>query len=134
METAGIDHVNIRIPEDGVDEALEFYRGVLGMEPEKLDLYREGERTSFAFRISRGSLLHVRPVEDFETPEDHSFDHFCILFEGGIEDLKEALEEGGVGIEREGTPWGAEGRGPAVYVRDPFGYLVELKKATSTTV
>lgn len=124
-----IDHVNIRIPEDGVDEAVAFYRDVLGFEPERLGNYREGERTSFAFRISDTALLHVRPIDGFERPDGTNFDHFCVV----VDDLgatRERLAEADVEIEREGEPWGATGRAEAIYVEDPFGYRIELKATT----
>lgn len=126
MKYGGIDHVNIKIPEDNLEECLEFYRDKLGFKPEKLDLYREGERTSFAFRISEEAMLHIRSVDDFGSPEGDNFDHFCILVDGELEQLKDRIDE--ENIEREETPWGATGRAPAIYVRDPFGYVIEFKE------
>lgn len=128
MGARRIDHVNIRIPDDGVDKAVAFYHGVLGFEPAKLDLYRSGERTSFAFRISDEALLHVRPVEEFVEPDGTSYDHCCILVDD-LEEYRHRFQTNDVDILREGTPWGATGRAPAVYVEDPFGYRIELKQA-----
>ncbi|MDY6761951.1 MAG: VOC family protein [Candidatus Nanohaloarchaea archaeon] len=127
MDAARIDHVNIRIPEDGVEAAVSFYRDVLGFPPEKLDRYRAGDRTSFAFRISDAAMLHVRPVDDFSEPEEGNYDHLCIALDEDIDAVRGRLEAADVEIEREGTPWGSTGRAPAVYIRDPFNYLVELK-------
>lgn len=124
-----IDHVNIRIPEGDVERAVAFYDGLLGFEPLKLDAYRAGERTSFFFRVGETSVLTIRPVETFEPPSGENLDHFCIVLEETVEELKPRLEERGVEIVREGTPFGATGRAPSVYVRDPFGYLVELKQS-----
>jgi catechol 2,3-dioxygenase-like lactoylglutathione lyase family enzyme len=127
MQVRHIDHVNIKIPEDRVEDAVAFYRDVFGFEPEKLDAYRAGERTSFAFRLGETSLLHVRPVEDFEPPSGDNYDHFCLVLEAGIEELRDLLDEHGIEIRREGEPFGATGRAPAVYIEDPFGYVLELK-------
>lgn len=127
MNGAGIDHVNIKIPEDGVDEAVNFYQKVLGFEPMKLEEFRNGERTSFFFRISENAVINIRPEENFQEPSGKSFDHFCIVLDEKIEDMKEILEENDVEILREGNPLGAKGRGPGVYIRDPFGYKIELK-------
>lgn len=124
MDVDTIDHVNIRIPASGVDDALAFYRDRLGFTPEKLDQYRAGERTSFAFRMGDTTLLHIRPVDDFERPGEENFDHFCIVTPD-FEDARMELEDV---TEREGTPWGATGRAPAIYVEDPFGYRIEIKK------
>ena len=43
------------------------------------------------------------------------------------EDVKKILEENDIEILREGNPLGAKGRGPGVYIEDPFGYRIELK-------
>lgn len=127
MKGSGIDHVNIKIPEDGVDEAIEFYQEVLGFEPMNLEEFRNGERTSFFFRISGDAVINIRLEEKFEEPSDKNFDHFCITLDEKIEDVKETLEENDVEIVREGNPLGAKGRGSGVYIRDPFGYKIELK-------
>ncbi len=44
-----------------------------------------------------------------------------------IEEVRNRLEAAGVPIEKELTPLGATGEAPAVYMKNPFGYTVELK-------
>lgn len=128
MDVRHIDHVNIKIPTSGVDRAIEFYRDTLGLDPEQLDAYRTGDRTLFSFRLSDDSVLHVRPVDDFEPPSDANYDHFALRVGESVDDVEEILDAGGVDVERESNPLGATGRAPAVYVRDPFGYLIEIKE------
>lgn len=130
MKGSVIDHVNIKIPRDGVEEAVNFYQEVLGFEPMKLEEFRNGERTSFFFRISEDAVINIRLEENFKEPSDRNFDHFCITLDEKIEDVKETLEENSVEILREGNPLGAKGRGAGVYIRDPFGYKIELKTIT----
>lgn len=127
MKGSGIDHINIRIPEDSVEAAVNFYGEVLGFEPMKLEEFQNGERTSFFFRISEEAVINIRPKENFQRPSGKSFDHFCITLDEKIDDVKEILEENNIEILREGNPLGATGRGPGVYIRDPFGYKIELK-------
>jgi catechol 2,3-dioxygenase-like lactoylglutathione lyase family enzyme len=127
LKGTGIDHVNIRIPEDGVEEAVNFYGEVLGFEPMKLEEFQNDERTSFFFRISEEAVINIRPKKEFEEPSGKSFDHFCIILDEEIAEVKETLEENSIEILREGNPLGAKGRGPGVYIRDPFGYKIELK-------
>lgn len=126
---AFIDHVNLRIPEDKISEALEFYRDLLGFETWKLDDYREDERTSFFFRIGENALLNMRPKPDFQQPEGKNYDHFCIAIDRDIDKLEEELENRGYNVLRRGNPLGTQGRAPAVYVEDPFGYVIELKES-----
>lgn len=129
MDVQRIDHVNIRIPEDGVEDVLRFYRDILGGTPEKLEAFRAGDRTSFAVRLADTVLIHVRPVDDFQPPAQANYDHFCIVVDDPIDTVKDRFEDAGVEIRRESTPWGSQGRAPAVYVEDPFGYVIEVKTA-----
>ena len=127
MKGSGIDHVNIKIPENGVDDAINFYGGVLGFEPMKLEEFRNGDRTSFFFRISDDAVINIRLEENFQEPSDRNFDHFCIILDEKIDEVKEVLQENSIEILRNGTSLGAKGSGPGVYIRDPFGYRIELK-------
>lgn len=129
MKGDKIDHVNIRIPEDGVEEALEFYSSALGFDTMKLEEYRNDERTSFFIQISEQALINIRPKKSFSKPSGKNLDHFCITLKEDPGDIKEVLERNGIDIIRESTPLGADGRAPAFYVRDPFGYKLELKSS-----
>lgn len=129
MQARHMDHVNFRIPEDRVDEAIAFYQDALGFDVEGLEAYREGERPIFGFRLGEASVMHVLPVDDFEEASGRNFDHVAIVLETTIEECKATLADAGIEVERESTPLGATGTNPAVYVRDPFGYLLELKEA-----
>lgn len=129
LHVAAFDHVNLQIPSDGVDDALAFYRDTLGFSVEDLAAYREGERPIFTFRLTDTAVIHVRPTDQFEAPSDRNFGHFAIVFDASIDAIRSRLAEAAVPIERDGNPKGATGSNPAVYVRDPFGYLLELKQA-----
>jgi catechol 2,3-dioxygenase-like lactoylglutathione lyase family enzyme len=128
MESTKIDHINLKIPEDKIDTALKFYRDLLGLEAFKLEDFRAGERTSFFMKLGSGELLNIRPSKDFSRPEEENLDHFCLLMDSSIEDMRAEVKEKGFEILREGTPLGSEGRAPALYVKDPFGYKIELKE------
>lgn len=125
---AFIDHVNIRIPEEGVNEALQFYRDLLGLKPWKLEEYRSGERTSFFLELGEDALINFRPKEDFERPSGKNFDHFCIVKDVDVDALKEEAKNRGYRVLRTSEPLGTQGRMPAVYLEDPFGYKIEVKE------
>ncbi len=57
------------------------------------------------------------------------YDHVAFTVAGGnLEEVMEYLENKGVEIERKfESIVGAKGCGPAVYVRDPDGYRIEVK-------
>jgi catechol 2,3-dioxygenase-like lactoylglutathione lyase family enzyme len=129
MEVRSIDHVNLRIPEDGVDDALEFYRDRLGFGIEGLDRYRGGDRPFFDARLAPAHVIHLWPTDEFEPPSGNNYNHVALIVESDIEALKEHLSTAEVPVESElDSPLGATGRASAVYVRDPFGYRIELKE------
>ncbi|WP_363466927.1 VOC family protein [Halogeometricum borinquense] len=133
MNALRIDHVHLRIPEDEIEHAIEFYQGLLGFPLEGFDEYEAGETPIFHFRLTEDTIIHVRPTDEFVHPERENFDHLAIVLNEDIKDVKQELEDAGVIIEREGTPYGATGEAQAIYVRDPFGYLLELKEPVTET-
>ncbi|NHX35849.1 MULTISPECIES: VOC family protein [Halolamina] len=128
MNPSHLDHVNLTVPADRVDDAVAFYRDTLGFELEDLDAYRAGDRPIFSIRLSETSLIHVSPSEEFEPPAETHFDHVAVVVEESIDGIERELSDAGIEIEREARDLkGATGTAPAVYVRDPFGYRVEIK-------
>lgn len=130
MNVTAIDHVNLRIPADGVEPAVDFYRDRLGFEIEHLDAYRADEQSFFDVRLAPAHVLHLWPTDAFDPPEGENFDHVALLVGEGIDEIESTLEEASVEIvNRLDAPLGAIGEAPAVYVEDPFGYRIELKTA-----
>ena len=128
MNVTAIDHLNLRIPADGVETAVDFYGERLGFAVERLDAYRADEQSFFDVRLAPDHVLHLWPTESFDPPEGDNFDHVALLVDEEIDEIESALDEAGIGIvNRLDAPLGATGRAPAVYVEDPFGYRVELK-------
>ena len=130
MHAAHLDHVNLTVPADRVDDVVAFYRDALGFDLEDLDAYRAGDRPIFSIRLSATSLIHVSPSEEFEPPTGTNFDHLAVVVEESIDAIERELTEANIEIERAARDLkGATGTAPAVYVRDPFGYRVEIKTA-----
>ena len=128
MDVVAINHVNLRVPADGVDEATEFYGDRLEFAIEGLDRYRDGEQSFFDVRLTPGAVVHLWPTDAFEPPSGDGFNHLALRVEADRETVVERLSAAGVDVETElDAPLGATGRAPAVYVEDPFGYLLELK-------
>ncbi len=128
MNPSHLDHANLTIPQDRVDDAVAFYGDALGFELEDLDAYRAGDRPIFSVRLSETTLLHLSPSGSFDPPEEANFDHVAIVVEDSMDAIEQQLSDAGIEIEREPRDLkGATGTAPAVYVRDPFGYRVEIK-------
>ncbi len=128
MNVQAIDHVNLNIPEDGIDAVITFYHDILGFDIENRDLYEAGQRSFFSVRLADGSVLHLRPTLEFESPTGDSFDHVALRIEESIDDIKARFTSHDIDIEQESNPLGATGTAPAIYVRDPSGYLLEIKE------
>ncbi|ERH12860.1 MAG: hypothetical protein J07HB67_01886 [halophilic archaeon J07HB67] len=128
MNTTRLDHLNLRIPADGVPDALDFYRDTLDIGVEGLDRYRADEKPFFDLRIAPDQVVHLWPTPEFDRPTATNYDHLALAVAEPIETVETELADAGVEIESHlDSPLGATGEAPAVYVRDPFGYRVELK-------
>ena len=127
MRIAGADHTNWRVRD--LDASLSFYRDVLGLEPFGLEEYHRGERPLVSLRITEDFILHLTPDPEFERVPTGGYDHLALVVEGAEPDeLVERLRKRGVEVERQfESITGARGEGPALYVRDPDGYRIELK-------
>jgi len=130
MDVATIDHVTVHVPADGVEAAVAFYGETLGFDVEGMDDHEAGEKPFFDVRLGPRNVLHVWPLAEFEAPDGRGYDHLALLVDEPLDDLLAGLEERGVEIERRmDAPRGATGAAPGAYLRDPFGYRVELKQA-----
>jgi catechol 2,3-dioxygenase-like lactoylglutathione lyase family enzyme len=127
LKIAGADHTNWRVRD--LDASLNFYRDVLGLEPFGLEEYHRGERPLVSLRITEDFILHLTPDPEFERRPTGGYDHLALVVEGAQPDeLVARLREGNVEVERQfESITGARGEGPALYLRDPDGYRIELK-------
>ena len=127
MEITGADHTNWRVRD--LERSLRFYGDVLGLEPFGLEEYRRGVRPIVSLRVAPTFILHLRPNRSFVPGPTGGYDHLALVVEGAdTETLARHLREVGVEIERRlENVVGARGEGEALYVRDPDGYLIELK-------
>lgn len=127
---AALDHVVLRVPDMG--KALEFYRDTLGAcEERRIEQFgivqlRAGH--SLIDLVDLGTQwLRAEGARPF-MPEARNVDHFCLRIEPFDEAaIEKYLKARGVEIGERGVRYGAQGNGPSIYVRDPFGTVVELK-------
>jgi catechol 2,3-dioxygenase-like lactoylglutathione lyase family enzyme len=121
------DHTNWRVKD--LEASLSFYRDMLGLEPFGLEEYRRGERPLVSLRVTQDFILHLTPDPEFERGPTGGYDHLALVVEDAKPDeLAKHLREAGIEVERQfESITGARGEGPALYVRDPDGYRIELK-------
>jgi catechol 2,3-dioxygenase len=130
VEVTDVDHVALRVSD--LERALEFYHGLLGLPVRDRERYEAGE-VPYVACVAGGRHLHLVPTDD---PFDPGGEHVCLLVRTSevdsraeLDALLSALRDAGVAVEA-GEPhdrYGAYGRAPAAYVRDPDGRRVELK-------
>jgi glyoxylase I family protein len=118
FEPLGLDHVVLRVSDQ--EASRRFYTEVLGC---TVDHFNE-----------RISLLQLRFGEHLidllpGTPSTEGLDHVCLSIRcGELGAARQALAARGVRLEGEVVERrGAYGTGPSLYLRDPDGYLIELK-------
>ena len=127
MRVTSPDHTNWRVRD--LEASLSFYRDVLGLEPFGLEEYRRGKRSLVSLRVTENFILHLTPDPGFEGGPTGGYDHLALVVEGTQPDeLAKHLQRMGVEVEKQfESITGARGDGPALYIRDPDGYRIELK-------
>ena len=120
---AGIDHVVINVSD--AERAMRWYQKHLGFEPERYGEWLSGKAPFLSMRVNELTVIDLLETDRSGENVDHI--SFCIT--GSLEDL--ATED--VEIVREfESVYGAMGWGPALYIRDPDGNVIELKQYLDT--
>ena len=122
MKVYGIDHVVINVAD--TERAMCWYRDRLGFEPERYEEWKSGEAPFLSMRVNDTTVIDILETE--RTGEN--VDHISFYIEGSFAEL---LSYEDVEIVREfDSVYGALGWGPAVYIRDLDGNVIELKQYT----
>ena len=128
----GIDHVVLRAADPAALER--FYLDVLGLTFET----RQGKLTQL--RAGR-ALIDIVPADEpgpargTSSTGGANLDHLCLRVEPfDAAAIAKHLAGQGVACGVQASRYGAEGKGPSIYLRDPEGNGVELKgPATDST-
>ncbi len=121
----GLDHVVLRVA--GLDRAIRFYCEVLGCTEERrvesIDLVQLRAGAALIDLILAAGAPATGPASGRA-----NMDHFALRIEPFEEAaLRAHLKSHGVEAGEVATRYGAEGRGPSLYIQDPDGNTVELK-------
>ena len=115
-----------------VERSVAFYRDLLGCAVERYEEWRAGSAPFPSVRISESTLIDVFPGggEDAGRAEPRNLHHFCLVVDcDDMESLLASLRDRGVEAEDEvAQRWGARGDGASIYIRDPDGNVIELKR------
>lgn len=127
LRVAGLDHFVLRVRD--LDASIAFYREVLGLPIEMLDEYRAGSRPFVSARVG-GQLIDLVPDPTYDGVAGGLL-HFCVRVEGPLAGaVLPRVRAAGVEVieDQPMVRLGATGYGPSIYVRDPDGYVIELKE------
>jgi catechol 2,3-dioxygenase-like lactoylglutathione lyase family enzyme len=127
------DHIVLNVRD--IEVSLHFYVAILGLEPERLEEYKDGKVPFPSVRIGE-QLIDLFPpamthLADFAPTNQQHFNHFCLYIEGDVswDEIKAYLTENKVEILGDvNKNWGAWGYGHSLYIHDPDGNVVELKQ------
>lgn len=122
VKVQGLDHIVLKVVDPGV--SLAWYRDNLGLAPAREAEWRAGEAPFPSVRIDSTTIIDL-----FQTPPTGTnVDHFSLR----VDDVDlDALAASGRFEVLDGPNliWGATGWGIGLYVSDPDGNMVELKRA-----
>lgn len=131
LRIAKLDHIVLNVRD--IDRSLQFYTGVLGLAPERVDAYRAGTVPFPSVRVNESTVIDLFPLDPTAPSASDGFaenlNHFCLVWEqDGVESIIAELKVHGIEIDRPPShAWGARGRGTSIRVHDPDGNLVELR-------
>lgn len=130
LRVTDLDHIVLRVRD--LDASLKFYEGLLGLAVIGRREHAAGERPFLSVRVG-GQLIDLCPDATYDRALGATAGglfHFCVRIADDLDDVLPAVHEAGVEVleEAPGVRFGATGYGRSIYVRDPDGYMVELKE------
>jgi len=118
----GFDHLVLVV--DDVERSVAWYVDELGLEPERLQEWRDGTVLFPSVRVSPTTIIDIIPGERGQGRGN--VDHLCLVVS---DDVHELAASGRFDVvDGPDTRWGAQGDATSVYVRDPDGNVVELRR------
>jgi catechol 2,3-dioxygenase-like lactoylglutathione lyase family enzyme len=115
----GLDHIVLVCTD--VEASLAFYCDQLGLEPERVEEWRAGTAPFPSVRVTPTTIIDLFAGERTGT----NLDHVCLTFDGDTLDaVHERFPDGRLGRQL----FGAQGLADSLYVKDPDGNTVELRR------
>jgi catechol 2,3-dioxygenase-like lactoylglutathione lyase family enzyme len=116
----GFDHLVLVVAD--VERSLAWYVDELGLSPERVEEWRAGTVFFPSVRISATSLIDIILGPRSGT----NVDHLCLVVD---DDVAEIAASGRFEVvDGPDERWGAQGVATSVYVKDPDGNVVELRR------
>jgi catechol 2,3-dioxygenase-like lactoylglutathione lyase family enzyme len=125
VRVLGLDHLVLNVGD--VRRSLDFYVGRLGLAPERVGEWERGQVVFPSVRVDATTIIDLLPaVRPAPERGNENVDHLCLVVD---DDVDELASSGGFDIvDGPGERWGAQGFARSLYVRDPDGNVVELRR------
>ncbi len=120
VQVRGVDHIVLKVRDPEV--SVQWYAGLLGLAPERLEEWRRGEVLFVSVRIDDTTIIDLFQAE----PDGVNVDHVAFVIDDV--DLQAVADSGRFEVVAGPSElWGARGQGHGLYVKDPDGHTVELR-------
>lgn len=116
----GLDHIVLVVAD--VERSLEWYTGLLGLAPDRVEEWRAGEVPFPSVRITTGCVIDLFAGER----SGLNMDHVCLVVDRADVEAAAADDRFDV-LDGPAPRWGARGDGLSIYVSDPDGNAIELR-------
>jgi catechol 2,3-dioxygenase-like lactoylglutathione lyase family enzyme len=127
VQVTGLDHAVLLV--EDTERSLAWYIGVLGLQGERVDEWRDGKVFFPSVRINATTVIDILPRAPGaeRAPEvQRNIDHVCLVIEPT--DMQALAASGAFTVvDGPDTRWGAQGDATSLYVLDPDGNVVELR-------
>ena len=125
MRVTGFDHLVLTVAD--VRRSLDFYVDRLGLAPERVEAWERGEVFFPSVRIDATTIIDLLGPDARRAGVEHgNVDHLCLVVD---DDVDELARTGGFDVvDGPDERWGAQGVARSLYVRDPDGNVVELRR------
>src|SRR6478672_1484319 len=120
MHVSGLDHIVLNVAD--VERALAWYIDVVGLQGERVELWRDKQVFFPSVRVDAGTIIDL--VQAPRTGAN--MDHLCLVVTRADVDAISTDERFTV-VDGPGQRFGARGDGWSVYVHDPDGNMVEFR-------
>ena len=130
LKITEMDHIVIRCQD--VERAIEFYTGVLGLAPHRVNEFRAGQVPFPCAKVNADTIIDLFPFPGQAPVGDgpRNLDHYCLTIEPtDMVKLSEYLKERGVTVVSEGPAQrsGARGMATSIYIKHWEGNTIELR-------
>ncbi|WP_328955905.1 VOC family protein [Kitasatospora purpeofusca] len=120
IRVKAFDHLVLNVRD--IERSLEFYGGLLGLEPVRVEEWRAGKVSFPSLRVTPETIIDLMSRPRGES----NVDHICLTVDPL--DWQQVVDAGIFKVLEGPVPrYGARGSATSIYVQDPDGNTVELR-------